>query len=66
MNAKGVEIIANASGSHHELRKLDSRLTLMKNATSKCGGVYMYSNHRLVFSSDSRSFVHFVANDQRV
>eukprot|EP01035_Chromulina_nebulosa_P025859 gene25859-33799_t len=42
----GVEIIANASGSHHELRKLDSRLTLMKNATHKCGGVYLYSNHR--------------------
>jgi len=42
----GVEIVANGSGSHHELRKLDSRLTLMKEPTRKCGGVYIYSNHR--------------------
>ena len=42
----GVEIIANGSGSHHGLRKLDSRLTLMKEPTRKCGGVYVYSNHR--------------------
>jgi NAD+ synthase (glutamine-hydrolysing) len=42
----GVEIISNGSGSHHELRKLESRLNLMKNATSKCGGIYLYSNHR--------------------
>lgn len=40
----GVEIISNGSGSHHELRKLDARLTLMKNATNKCGGVYIYAN----------------------
>lgn len=42
----GVEIVTNGSGSHHELRKLDSRLNLMKNATGKCGGIYVYSNHR--------------------
>ena len=42
----GVEIFTNGSGSHHQLRKLDSRLALMKSATSKSGGVYMYSNHR--------------------
>mmetsp|Transcript_11338 Transcript_11338/g.10985 ORF Transcript_11338/g.10985 Transcript_11338/m.10985 type:complete len:662 (+) Transcript_11338:371-2356(+) len=42
----GVEIFSNGSGSHHELRKLNSRLLLMKNATSKCGGAYLYSNHR--------------------
>lgn len=42
----GVEVITNGSGSHHELRKLNSRIDLMKNATKKCGGVYMYSNHR--------------------
>lgn len=42
----GVEIISNGSGSHHELRKLDSRLSLIKNATHKCGGVYLYSNSR--------------------
>lgn len=31
----GVEIIANPSGSHHQLRKVDKRLNLIKNATSK-------------------------------
>ena len=40
----GVEIISNASGSHHELRKLDYRYKLIKNATFRNGGVYMYSN----------------------
>eukprot|EP01038_Epipyxis_sp_PR26KG_P009692 gene9692-13045_t len=42
----GVEVIANGSGSHHSLRKLNVRLDLMKSATSKCGGAYLYSNHR--------------------
>lgn len=42
----GVEIIGNGSGSHHELRKLDSRLGLMISATRKCGGVYLYANQR--------------------
>lgn len=42
----GVEIVSNGSGSHHELRKLNSRIDLMKNATRKCGGVYVYSNQR--------------------
>jgi len=42
----GVEIISNGSGSHHGLRKLDSRLTLMKEPTRKCGGVYVYANSR--------------------
>ncbi|KAL3938513.1 MAG: hypothetical protein SGBAC_006593 [Bacillariaceae sp.] len=43
---RGVEIIGNGSGSHHELRKLDNRLELMVSATRKCGGVYLYSNQR--------------------
>jgi len=43
---KGVEIIGNGSGSHHELRKLDKRLELMVAATAKSGGVYLYSNQR--------------------
>jgi NAD+ synthase (glutamine-hydrolysing) len=42
----GVEIVSNGSGSHHELRKLDSRIALMTNSTQKCGGAYMYSNLR--------------------
>lgn len=42
----GVEIISNGSGSHHELRKLDTRLSLIQNATEKCGGVYLYANQQ--------------------
>ncbi len=42
----GVEIITNGSGSHHELRKLDTRLSLICNATDKCGGVYLYANQQ--------------------
>ncbi|KAL2622646.1 hypothetical protein R1flu_002851 [Riccia fluitans] len=42
----GVEIIGNGSGSHHQLRKLNTRLELMQHATSKAGGVYMYANQQ--------------------
>lgn len=42
----GIEIILNSSGSHHELRKLDTRINLISEATAKTGGVYMYSNQR--------------------
>lgn len=41
---QGVEIIGNGSGSYHELRKLDQRLSLVVSATKKCGGVYLYAN----------------------
>lgn len=40
----GVEIIANGSGSHHVLRKLDMRVDLVRGATKKAGGVYLYAN----------------------
>lgn len=40
----GVEIIANGSGSHHELRKLNTRLQLITSTTARNGGVYMYAN----------------------
>ena len=43
---RGVEIIGNGSGSHHELRKLNQRLELMVSATRKCGGIYLYANQR--------------------
>lgn len=37
----------NASGSHHQLRKLDIRLNAIKGATIRTsGGVYMYSNQQ--------------------
>ena len=42
----GVEIIANGSGSHHELRKLDTRIALIRNASEKNGGVYLYANQQ--------------------
>jgi NAD+ synthase (glutamine-hydrolysing) len=42
----GIEIVLNSSGSHHELRKLHTRVNLIKEATAKTGGVYMYSNQR--------------------
>jgi NAD+ synthase (glutamine-hydrolysing) len=42
----GVEIIGNGSGSHHQLRKLDTRLNAIRAATVKAGGCYLYSNQR--------------------
>jgi len=35
MGLDGVEIITNSSGSHHELRKLHTRVNLIKEATTK-------------------------------
>lgn len=46
MSLDGVEIITNSSGSHHELRKLNTRLNLITEATTKCGGIYLYANQR--------------------
>lgn len=42
----GVEIFLNNSGSHHELRKLTTRIKLIAEATNKNGGVYLYANQR--------------------
>ena len=42
----GVEIISNGSGSHHQLRKLNTRMDLIQSATAKAGGVYLYANQR--------------------
>lgn len=42
----GVEIISNGSGSHHELRKLHKRVELIRNASAKGGGVYLYANQQ--------------------
>ncbi|KAF2455564.1 hypothetical protein BDY21DRAFT_289192 [Lineolata rhizophorae] len=46
MGLNGVEIFTNSSGSHHELRKLDTRMNLILEATRKGGGVYIYSNQK--------------------
>jgi len=40
----GVDIISNGSGSHHNLRKLNNRVELLRSATTKSGGCYLYSN----------------------
>lgn len=44
MALAGVDIISNASGSHHMLRKQYLRVELIKNATTKCGGIYLFAN----------------------
>ncbi|KAG8954811.1 glutamine-dependent NAD(+) synthetase [Tulasnella sp. 419] len=46
MGLDGVEIFTNSSGSHHELRKLYTRIELIKEATQKLGGVYLYANQQ--------------------
>ena len=38
MGLDGVEIFANASGSHHVLRKAHARVDLVTMATTKVGG----------------------------
>ena len=34
----GTLVMARDAGSHHQLRKLDKRIDLVKGATSKAGG----------------------------
>ncbi|KAG8830868.1 glutamine-dependent NAD(+) synthetase [Serendipita sp. 400] len=46
MGLDGVEIFTNSSGSHHELRKLNTRIDLIREATQKLGGVYLYANQQ--------------------
>lgn len=46
MGLDGVEIFTNSSASHHELRKADQRVSLIKSATTKSGGIYLYANQR--------------------
>ena len=43
---RGVDVIANPSGSHHQLRKLAARCELVIAATRRCGGTYLYANSR--------------------
>ncbi|CAL3964520.1 unnamed protein product [Diplocarpon coronariae] len=46
MGLDGCEIYTNSSGSHHELRKLHTRVELIVSATLKCGGIYLYANQQ--------------------
>ena len=41
-----VDIVTNGSGSHHQLRKLNTRVDLMRGATAKGGGAYVYANQQ--------------------
>lgn len=54
LGLNGVDIISNGSGSHHQLRKLNTRVNLMKNATSKGGGAYLYGEHIFSLSLSAR------------
>lgn len=46
LSLSGVEIIVNASGSYMELRKAYVAADLIKNASYKAGGAYLFSNLR--------------------
>lgn len=46
MGLDGVEIICNSSGSYMELRKAYVTVDLVKSATFKSGGCYVFSNLR--------------------
>lgn len=46
MGLDGVEIFTNSSASYHELRKANQRVELVKSATSKSGGIYLYANQK--------------------
>ncbi|KAJ7248515.1 hypothetical protein C8J57DRAFT_1437985 [Mycena rebaudengoi] len=46
MGLDGVEIFTNSSASHHELGKLHRRIELIKEATLKAGGIYLYANQQ--------------------
>lgn len=46
MSLSGAEIIVNASGSYMQLRKAYVMTDLIKSASSKAGGAYLYSNLR--------------------
>uniref|UniRef100_A0AAR2J1S8 Glutamine-dependent NAD(+) synthetase n=1 Tax=Pygocentrus nattereri TaxID=42514 RepID=A0AAR2J1S8_PYGNA len=46
MGLDGVEIFTNSSASYHELRKADQRVNLVKSATTKSGGIYLFANQK--------------------
>ncbi|XP_046671791.1 glutamine-dependent NAD(+) synthetase isoform X2 [Homalodisca vitripennis] len=46
LSLDGVEIVANGSGSYMELRKAYTTVELVKSATFKAGGCYLFNNLR--------------------
>ena len=63
MSLDGVEIFVNGSGSYMELRKAYVSVDLVKSATAKCGGMYLFSNlrgcdgERVYFNGNNMSFL---------
>ena len=55
MGLDGVEIFTNSSGSHHELRKLHTRVELIKEATLKVlpGPLFPLSSLKLQCNSSA-------------
>ncbi len=59
MSLDGAELLGNGSGSHWQIRKLNTRMDLIQNETRKAGGVYAYANlvggdgGRLLFDGSS-------------
>jgi NAD+ synthase (glutamine-hydrolysing) len=57
-----VDIVTNNfQTSHHELRRLGTKMALLKNFTHRFGGAYVYANHvggdgngKLYFDGSSR------------
>ena len=45
-SAMSLNGVTNSSGSHHELRKLNTRYDLILEATRKAGGIYLYANQQ--------------------
>lgn len=51
MGLDGVEIITNSSGSHHQLRKLNHRVELIREATKKvCWAQAVRKHHTDIFN----------------
>uniref|UniRef100_A0AAY4EB57 Glutamine-dependent NAD(+) synthetase n=1 Tax=Denticeps clupeoides TaxID=299321 RepID=A0AAY4EB57_9TELE len=46
MGLDGVEIFTNSSASYHELRKAEQRVMLVRSATNKSGGIYLFANQK--------------------
>ena len=46
ISLNGIEMITNGSASHHEFQKLHRRIDLIREATWKCGGIYLYANQQ--------------------
>ena len=43
-----VEVFTHGSGSHHQLRKLNTRLELIQSGTCKSGGGYIHQSTKLL------------------